>query len=323
MYIHIYIKSYKKLYNMNFRKYNFTIIELLVSVTIIAILFSMLMPAFNESREKARFARWLQFNKQCSNDPKCLINLNFQDYSGDALKNSALGYEGENFSAGDYNGIIKGNYELVQGRWKKGKKAILFDGMSTYVEFPRSKYVDFDGTTDFTIIVWVNFDFPSNTAANSIFSQSYKNISTTGYCLYFVQNEPAPATKVRIATAETGTSIVKFNNMDKGKAAYIKLDSESWFQVVMRNKVVNGNQEVHIFVNGIELNVRNTTLNATRIDKSTAKLAIGCKRRRKANGNDVMRNFFKGKMDEFLVYSRALSNREIKGNYEMGNVHAN
>ena len=308
---------------MNPKQQHFTIIELLVSVAIIAILFSMLMPAFNESREKARFARWLQFNKQCSNDPKCVINLNFQDDNGDVLKNSAQGYEDEGFSASDYNGLLKGSYELVQGRWKKGKKAIIFDGISTYIEFPKSKYVDFDGTTDFTIIAWVKFNFPSDTATNSIFSQSYKNISTSGYRLFFVQNEPNPNAKVKMVTADTGTSIVKFNNMDKDKNIYIKLDSESWFQVVMRNKLVNGNQQVNVFVNGIELNIRNTTLDAARTAKSTAKLAIGCMRRRKANGNDAMRNFFKGKMDEFMIYSRALSDREIKNHYEMGNVHAN
>lgn len=308
---------------MSRSKYNFTIIELLVSVAIIAILFSMLMPAFNESREKARFARWLQFNKQCSNDPKCVINLNFQDDANNTLKNSALGYEEEGFSANDYNGVIKNNYELVQGRWKKGKKAILFDGMSTCIEFPKSKYVDFDSTKDFTIIAWVKFNFPSNTTINTIFSQTYKNIKTTGYNLYFIKNEPNPTARVKMLTAETGTSIVRFNNMDKDRNIYIKLDSESWFQVVMRSKVANNKQEVHAFVNGIELNVRNSAVDATRINKSTAKLALGCMRRRKANGKDVRRNFFKGKMDEFMVYSRALSNKEIKNHYEMGNVHGN
>ena len=55
---------------MNSSKFSFTFIELLVSVAIIAILFSMIVSAFNESREKARFARWLSFN---SNDPKFLL----------------------------------------------------------------------------------------------------------------------------------------------------------------------------------------------------------------------------------------------------------
>ena len=163
---------------MNSSKFNFTIIELLVSVAIIAILFSLLMPAFNESREKARFARWLSFNKQCSNDPKCVINLNFQDYNHDTLKNSAQGYEAENFNADDYNGVINGNYEIVQGRWKKNKKAILFDGVSTYIEFPKSKYVDFDGTKDdFTIIAWVRFDFPAPTARKTVYSVNHIKMS--------------------------------------------------------------------------------------------------------------------------------------------------
>jgi len=305
-------------------KQHFTIIELVVSVAIIAILFSLLMPAFNESREKARFARWLSFNKQCSNDPKCVINLNFQDYDGDSLKNSAQGYEAEGFSAADYSGVIKGNYEVVQGRWKKGKKAILFDGISTYIEFPKSKYVDFDGTKDdFTIIVWVRFDFPAPTAQYSIFSQSYKNVTTTGYKLYFVKNIPNPTGKRRMITAETGTSTIQYNNIDKNETKNIAIDNDSWFQVAMRNKVVNGTQEVTVFVNGIELNVRNTTLDASKTDKCTACLSLGCQRRLKNNGTDAIRNFFKGEMDEFLVYSRALSDNEIKGHYEMGNVHAN
>ena len=309
---------------MNRSKCNFTIIELLVSVAIIAILFSLLMPAFNESREKARFARWLSFNKQCNNDPKCVINLNFQDYDGDTLKNSAQGYEAEGFSASDYNGIIKGNYELVPGRWKKGKKAILFDGLSTYIEFPKSKYVDFDGTKDnFTIIAWVRFDFPAPTAQNSIFSQSYKNVTTTGYKLYFVRNIPNPNRKKKMLTIETGTSIVQYNNMDKDETKHIALDNDSWFQVVMRNKVVNGTQEVTVFVNGIELNVRRNNIDSSRTDKCTASLSLGCQRRRRNNRPDTIQNLFQGRMDEFLVYSRALSDKEIKGHYEMGNVHAN
>ena len=112
-------------------------------------------------------------------------------------------------------------------------------------------------------------------------------------------------------------------NHNKDKKIRIKLDSETWFQVTMRNKVVNGNQEVHVFVNGIELNVRSSTVKASRVKKCTARLSLGCRRRKRANGKVLTRNFFKGKMDEFLVYTRALSNKEIKGHYDMGNVHAN
>ena len=53
---------------------HFTVLELLVSVTIIAILTALLLPGLTEGKQRARFARWLQFNKQCSADPSCLIN---------------------------------------------------------------------------------------------------------------------------------------------------------------------------------------------------------------------------------------------------------
>ena len=91
----------------------------------------------------------------------------------------------------------------------------------------------------------------------------------------------------------------------------------------MRNKVVNGTQEVTVFVNDIELDVRKTTIKANRTDKCTACLSLGCQRRQRKNKDDLIQNLFEGRMDEFLVYSRALSNNEIKGHYEMGNVHAN
>ena len=106
------------------------------------------------------------------------------------------------------------------------------------------------------------------------------------------------------------------------------IDSESWFQVTMRNKVINGKQEIHIFLNAVELNVRKTKSIAKRKNKCTARLALGGIRyQKKKKGvltqDGKMRSFFKGKMDEFLVYSRALSDREIKNHYLMGATHGN
>lgn len=82
------------------RKYlHFTIIELLFAIAIIAILAALLLPGLIESKGRARFVRWLQFNKQCSADPACVINLNFQEGEGGILTNSAQGYEAEGFNA--------------------------------------------------------------------------------------------------------------------------------------------------------------------------------------------------------------------------------
>ena len=68
---------------MIYKRRPFTVLELLLTITIIAILASLLLPNLSESRQRARFVRWIQFNKQCSTDPACVINLNFQENNGD------------------------------------------------------------------------------------------------------------------------------------------------------------------------------------------------------------------------------------------------
>lgn len=292
---------------------NFTIIELLVSVAIIAILFSLLMPAFSESREKARFTRWLQFNKQCSNDPTCVINLNFQD-DGAVLKNSALAHEDEGFNVTDYQGVINGDYEWGCGRWNKGKKAVIFDGMSTYIEFSKSMSLDFDYTRDFTIIAWVKVDSTSDPVV-AVCGKSYTR--TVDYYMtldtdaFKSTSGNAKLGQVRITESEQA---FRCQNQDR---KYVSMDFSTWYQICMRNKVVNGTQEIQMFINDIKLR---KSWDATRTNASecTSPLTIGS---RYNWGRQT--SFFKGKMDEFLVYSRALSDKEIKAHYLMGDVHGN
>ena len=94
---------------MQIQRRNYTIIEILFVISLIIIIISMVMPAFRESRDKARFARWLSFNKQCSSDPSCVINFNFQEGKGSSLANSAAGNENVKFMAKDYYGTVKGS----------------------------------------------------------------------------------------------------------------------------------------------------------------------------------------------------------------------
>ena len=86
---------------MRMLRRNYTILELLFVISCIIILLSMLLPAFNESREKTRFVRWIGFNKQCSDDPSCVINFNFQEGQGSILANSAAGHENNKFNVKD------------------------------------------------------------------------------------------------------------------------------------------------------------------------------------------------------------------------------
>ncbi|MFA6714162.1 MAG: hypothetical protein WCS27_02240 [Victivallaceae bacterium] len=313
---------------MSYKRRYFTIIELLLAVVIISILFAMLLPAFSESRRRARFVRWLQFNKQCSTDPACVINLNFQEGEGETLVNSAKGHEAEGFNAAEYNGVVKGDYEWGQGRWWRGKRALQFDGASTYVEFPEYKYINFDITDDFTIMVWVKFDRLRRW--DGVFSKSYWYSPPDGYAqydLYFdgtAYNDRQASGQFEV---DVGSTCIGFDDASEEGQKNITLDTENWFQLTLRNKVVGNDREVNVFFNDFKLKSRGTNFWVS--DKTTcaACLALGCIRwlvkensgkSWKASKKGRLSNFFKGKIDEFLIYRRALSDNEIRAHHEMG-----
>jgi hypothetical protein len=319
---------------MSCQKRHFSIIELLVAITIIAVLIAILLPNLTESRARARFVRWVQFNKQCSTDPACVINLNFQEGEGETLTNSAQGHEAEGFKADDYNGIIQGDYEWGQGRWWRGKKALQFDGVSTYVEFLEEQHIDFDISDSFTIIVWVKFDRLRRW--DGVFSKSYWWSPPDGYAqydLYFdgtAYNDREAAGQFEV---DVGSCCIGFDDVSEEGVKNITLNTTDWFQLTLRNKVISeGEREVNVFFNGWKLKERGTNFFVSEKTTCAANLTLGCirwlvkhynpeTRKNEPTKKGRLDNFFKGKIDEFLVYRRALTDHEIQAHHEMGAEH--
>lgn len=325
------------------RRYrHFTLLEMLFVIASVAIIVKMLMPAFAESRSKARFVRWLAFNRQCSNDPTCVVNFNFQDGEGRILYNSAIGNQEQHFDSREYQGVVNGNYKWVQGRWWRGKRALQFNGNDTYVEVEQQKALNFGEEDGFTIIIWVKFDRLRR--YDGLFSKSWMAgaVGWAQYDLYtdFLAYDDKQASgqfEVDVCTTCIGFDDVVINE-DESTTPNIKLDTENWFMLTLRNKPIDGesssgglsgggkSNEVDVFFNGKRLAPRSTNNYVSRNTKCDANLIIGAIRFLGGTVDNPtkegrIRNFFKGRVDEFLVYSRALEDTEIMGHYRMGAEH--
>jgi len=329
---------------MQIRRSNYTIVEILFAISIVVILVSMLLPAINESREKARFVRWVGFNKQCSSDPTCVINFNFQEGKGSTLTNSAAGNENIKFSAKDYNGVVEGsnfiakNGDWVTGRWWKGKRALQFNGLNTLVEIPQIEAIDFSEQDDFTIIVWMKFDKFTNWSTP--FCKSYAP-DFAQYDLYLDNTAYSTSSAKAQFEVDVCRTCVGYDNViispDGSTTPNINLDTEHWYMLALRNRVAKtpqtagpnniNNHEVDVLWNGQNMAVGRGTNNVTATGtRCGAKLIMGVMRFTTGQNDgegrlDFINTGFTGKIDEFIVYKRALSDNELRGHYTMGAEH--
>jgi hypothetical protein len=337
---------------MKVLKHNYTILELLFVISCIIIILSMLMPAFNESREKTRFVRWIGFNKQCSDDPTCVINFNFQEGQGSTLTNSAAGHENKKFNVKDYYGIVKNGTSVdpkdgswkttdgkwVKGRWWRGKKALQFNGINTLVEIPKTEAIDFGEQDEFTIIVWMKFDKFSNWSTP--FSKAYAP-DFAQYDLYLDNTTYSTSTAKAQFEVDVCRTCVGYDNVlitpDGTTTPNINMDTDHWYMLALRNRVEKtpqaaspnniNNHVVDVLWNGQNMAVGRGTNNVIASGtRCNAKLIMGVMRFSTGESNgegrlDFMSTGFTGKIDEFMVYSRALSDNELRGHYTMGAEH--
>ncbi|MFA6290574.1 MAG: LamG-like jellyroll fold domain-containing protein [Victivallales bacterium] len=283
------------------RKY-FTLIELILVISIMGVLAGLSMPSLAKAKEKAKYVRWLSFNNHMNSDPSTVINYDFENtdfkttYQGvslPALYNSATACDAKGFVQNDYHGILVNGPEWKKGgRWKS-KSCLQFNGRTSYVVIPGSSSIDFDtAKDDFTIETWVNLDNLNGTAQTFFSKCEWYSISQ--YDAYLTGN--------------------RFEvDVGSGTAAWLSPKPEvgKWFNFVL----VSEAGKFQLYVNGQEMTNKSTTgTNPSAVDKTPYPFILGAA---SITGNS--RNyFFQGRMDELTVMKRALTPSEIKAFYEMG-----
>ena len=286
---------------------------------ICAIVATILFPVLRDARIRAKFTRWYAFNKLLSNDPACVINYNFQEGTGTTLTNTCFGSDATiRFDSEKYNGILKTtdnqpHFEWVTsgGRFGRFKKALKFNGSHTYIEIPGTEAIDYTPQDSFTIIVWVKFD--SVSAYNCIFAKcEWYNIAQ-----YDIYSQAST-----ILSDGTQGSAIQYDLFticrgweDDIGTKDVSLTSRWRCIALVYDGGANGETAVYVDGEGkrISSNLYSGNQNATGTHTTTTCVIGGA--RMESGGLSYM---FNGRIDEFLVFKRAMSQAEIRGVYEMG-----
>jgi len=288
----------------------FTIIELVVVISIIASLLGITMVSVNMAKSKAKYTKWLTYNTMLNKDPDTVLNFNFLDTEAKinaistiaksptqalwpALMNNAVACNVQGFELVQTHGIIKNAVWIKRGGRSRFHNALYFDGTKSYIEVPNSEAINFNPeSTDFTILCWVKFD--SLTSSRVICGKAEWN-STAQYTLYLNSKR---------LEADVGRQCIGWKTPS--------LLSGQWYHIAL----VSESGKFQIYLNGDPM-TNPVKGSASAKYETSSPLIIGAVMT--SSNKTTPRYYFKGSIDEFILIRRALKPAEIKHHFDAGN----
>ncbi|GEM_PF-1716352 len=336
---------------MKYDRKNFTMIEIVLAISVIFILLSLTLPGIQKAKLKAKAVRWLAYNNGLNRDPDLVLNYNFQNPdmrmdtpmgNCDVVINGGVGCGFDGFKPEKYNAVMMNAPEWKKsGRWLSFDKSMSFDGFTGYLQVPGNEVLKLTpGSSDFTVAGWVKFDVLGgiqvviskslwpNYSVFAIYSLNNSlNADIGSMTLSYTGNDFKAGKWFHFALVADGPQISFYVN---GKIA----DSSSFGsggKVVISHDPGNGDPP-HVLVvgaagwNGHKNHPGDQLLstdpnayfqqNYIQDIKDTT-VIIGA-----AGMQDAAPSlFFKGAMDEIILSRRAWKKDAVSGHFEMGNPY--